>query len=196
MPDAEILYRSFFEVEDIEPIKRAEGGDGRTVTGIAVPYGKDQEIYPGLIERFEMGSFAHQVRAIHRVPFMWEHNAMGGRAIGRVHSGEEIARGMRVHMRVSQLPSMLGDDALTLINDEVLRQLSIGFYSRRDRMDGPVTVRVKADMTEVALTMRGAYGGAAAVTGVRAEQLGGSGTSNRDVARQALARLPLPDMIG
>lgn len=192
--ERELLTRTFsFELEGMEPLVRSAGGDGRTVTGIAVPYGVDQEIYPGLIERFEQGAFAHQIRAMHRVPFMLNHRMQGGTPIGRLMDGcEETRRGLRVNMRVSQIQQ--GEDALTLIADEVLRELSVGFYMRnKPKMDGNVTVITRADLTEVALVVRGAYGPGAKVTGVRSED---GGTDNRDAARQALARLKPPDMIG
>lgn len=189
----EVQLRTYgFEIEGVELV-RAEGGDGRDITGIAVPYGVDQEIYPGLIERFEYGSFAHQIRAIpQRTHFSRGHMVQGGVLIGKVKGAEETPKGLRLHARVSQLRDPIADDTLTLIVDEVLRELSIGFIDRKNVMDGPVTVRRKADLTELSIVHRGAYGNAARVTGVRSEQA----VSHRNAAAQALARLPLPDMIG
>jgi len=189
--ERKLEVRTFsFELEGMERLRRSEGGDGRLVTGIAVPYGVDQQINAQLIERFDMGAYAHQLRAMFRVQFMLEHWAQGGQPIGRIVEAEEVNKGLRVQMRVSQIDR--GDEALTLINDEVLNELSVGFYALKSRMDGNVTVRTKANLTEVALVTRGAYGAGARVTGVRSA---GEEQDNRNAARQALARLPLPDMI-
>jgi len=199
-PDAVQLRTYSFEIEGVELV-RTPGGDGREVTGIAVPYGVDQLIYPGLVERFEMGSFAHQIRAMFRVPFVRNHMMMGGTLIGRIHQAEEAAAGLRVKMRVSQLRDPLADDTLTLIDDGVLEELSIGFIplsKDAPNKDG-VTIRKKAQLTEVAIVRAGAYGQKAKVTAVRSDE-GASPASvavtNRNAAVQLLARLPLPDMIG
>lgn len=188
----DVQFRTYgFELEGVELV-RAEGGDGREITGIAVPYGVDQQIYPGLIERFDRGSFDHQLRAIpQRTVFVRDHYSMGGTIIGKVKGAEDTAKGLRLHARVSQLRDPIADDTLTLIVDEVLRELSIGFIDRKSVMDGAVTVRRKADLTELAIVHRGAYGRNATVIGVRSEQV----PNNRLTARQALARLPLPDML-
>lgn len=189
----DVQFRTYgFELEGVELV-RAEGGDGRDITGIAVPYGVDQEIYPGLTERFERGAFDHQLRAIpQRTHFSRGHMSQGGILIGKVKGAEDTAKGLRLHARVSQLRDPIADDTLTLIVDEVLRELSIGFRENKNVMDGLVTVRRKADLTELAIVHRGAYGKSARVTGVRSESGGDSG----NVAAQLLARLPLPDMIG
>jgi HK97 family phage prohead protease len=188
----ELLRTYSFEIEGIE-LKREAGGDGREVTGIAVPYGVEQEICPGLIECFDRGSFAHQVKAIpQRTKFYLEHRAMGGVAIGKVRMAEERPNGLRLQMRVSD--TQLGNDTLTYITDEVLEELSIGFIPRsNDKPDARgVTHRRKADLTEIALVDRGAYGRRAKVASVRS----GLVIPAQDAALQALAALPLPDMIG
>lgn len=188
-----VQYRNFgFDLEDMEPLHRADGGDGREVIGIAVPYNVEQLIYPGLIERFVLGSFAHQIRAIpQRAHFALNHMAQGGQIIGKIRQAEETARGLRVFMRISQTST--GDDTLTLVNDEALRHLSIGFIPRSiDKPDDRgVTTRKKADLTEVAIVPEGAYGNAAKISAVRSIVE----ADNRDAARQALAHLPLVDMI-
>lgn len=199
-PDDVKLRTYSFDIEGVELV-RTPGGDGREITGIAVPYGVDQLIYPGLVERFEVGSFANQIRAMYRVPFVRDHMARGGVPIGRIHSAEETATGLRVKMRVSLLRDPVADDTLTLINDGVLEELSIGFVTLSKDMPNKegITVRKKAQLTEVAVVTAGAYGQKAKISSVRSE--GGEPAhaeppSNRDVAVQLLARLPLPGMIG
>lgn len=150
-------------------VVRAAGGDGRTVEGIAVPYSRPQYIYEGLTEQFAPGAFAHQMKAMHRVQLVREHYSMGGALIGRIHEAREDARGLWVSMRVSATP--IGDETLTLIEDGVLSELSIGFRAKRDRTlpDGTVE-RVRADLTEIAAVRAGAYGQAAKVLALRAAE--------------------------
>lgn len=157
-------YRSF--ASDLEV---RSGGDGRTVVGIAVPYGREQRINAGLTEVFMRGAFAHQLRAGHRVPFTRNHLPHGGDVIGKTTLLREDASGLYGEWRVSATPR--GDETLTLIKDGVLTELSIGFrqpsggYRRNDR---GVIERTKAHLTEVASVVEGAYGQGAVVAGVRA----------------------------
>ncbi len=193
-------YRTYaFEQSPAE--LRAEDGDGREVTCLAVPYGYRQEIYPGLIEEFARGAFAHQLRAMHRVHFSREHMVMGGDLIGRVHEGTELDRGLQLRMRVSDIPA--GNDTLTLMRDKVLTEVSIGFRAVKSRDLGEgVILRTKADLTEISIVLRGAYGRKATVTGIRS-----AGSTPGDVERVAtaadvsltrrlLAQLPPVQMIG
>lgn len=179
---------------------RADDGDGREVTCLAVPYGFRQEIYPGLVEEFARGAFAHQVKAMHRVHFSYEHMIMGGQLVGRVHEGVELDRGLQLRMRVSDIP--VGNDVLTLMRDRVLTEVSIGFRAVKSRDLGEgVVLRTKADLTELAVVLRGAYGRKATVTGIRAAgstpgQLERPAAAGRDLARRLLAELPPASMIG
>jgi HK97 family phage prohead protease len=164
-----IEHRTF--VPDLEVRAPAKGGDGRTVEGIAVPYGYAQRIHSELTEQFALGAFAHQLRAMHRVPMTRGHMVFGGSVIGRIHEAREDARGLWVAMRVSATPS--GDETLTLIQDGVLDELSVGFraYPKKDRIlpDGTVERR-RADLTEVSVELAGAYGQKAKVLATRASE--------------------------
>jgi len=55
---SEALYRSFGSELELR-----KTGDGRTLYGIAVPYGKPMRIADDLVEQFGTNPFAPQVRA-------------------------------------------------------------------------------------------------------------------------------------
>ncbi|MDN5918205.1 MAG: HK97 family phage prohead protease [Pseudonocardia sp.] len=162
----ETFVRSF--QPDLEV--RVQGGQ-RIVEGIAVPFGQAQRIHAELTEQFAHGAFAHQLRAMHRVPMTRGHLVFGGSVIGRIHEAREDTRGLWVSMRVSATPA--GDETLTLVQDGVLDELSIGFraYPKRDKVlpDGTVERR-RADLTEVAVELAGAYGQKAKILATRAAE--------------------------
>lgn len=158
---SETLFRSF-----TPEIELRSGGDGRTLHGIAVPYGRPQRIDATLVEQFRHGAFARQVAAAHRVPLAREHMPLGGKLIGRLTALREDAAGLYFEARVSKTP--LGDETLALLEDEALREVSIGFRPKQDaRLADGTIERVTADLRELAVVMQGAYGEAAAVAGVR-----------------------------
>ena len=165
-----MLYRSF--TPDLEV---RSDGDGRTIVGIAVPYGRTINVpSEGIRERFARGAFNHQLRAANRVAFARDHLPFGGVLIGATKLLRDDAAGLYGEWRVSRTEK--GDETLELVRDGALRELSVGFKERRNRMvadsGGPITERVKADASEVAVVMAGAYGRQGAVmTGVRSLQL-------------------------
>ncbi|MFI5607772.1 HK97 family phage prohead protease [Amycolatopsis sp. NPDC051903] len=178
------LYR--VAPDDFKILNRAQGGDGRTVVGRAVPYNVDQVITRNLTERFEFGAFANQLRAGHRIPFTRDHMALGGSVIGRTIRLEDREDGLYGEWRVSR--TVLGDETLALLEDGALDQLSIGF---RDLAPNPprngVTVRSRAHLIEVSVVLNGAYGENAAVESVRAVA---PETPNLAAARNVLGSLP------
>ncbi|MHA6626889.1 HK97 family phage prohead protease [Pseudonocardia sichuanensis] len=160
------LYRTF--LPELEIRAASKGGDGRTVEGIAVPYGRPQRIYDGLVEQFARGAFATQLSKPWRVRFTREHAMLGGALIGKAIELRDDAAGLWGAFRVSATPA--GDETLTLIQDGVLDELSIGFREGRNRTlpDGTVE-RTRAHLTEVAVVLAGAYGQKAKVLATRAE---------------------------
>lgn len=168
------LYRSF--TPDLEV---RSGGDGRTIVGIAVPYGRSIDVpSEGIRERFARGAFNHQLRAFNRVSFARDHIPLGGELIGATKMLRDDAKGLYGEWRVSR--TRTGDETLELVRDGALRELSIGFKERRNRRvpdpQGMITERTKADLNEVAVVMAGAYGDDAVATGVRSA--GGAGGSS------------------
>ncbi len=162
---SEIEHRSY--TIDLE--YRVEG-DGRTISGIAVPYDVEQKINGSLTEVFRKGAFADVVRAPFRVKLLRGHDAKA-LPLGRATMLRETDKGLYAEMRVSNTAA--GDEVLELIKDGALDNLSIGFMplKNRKREDG-VIERIKAHLAEISLVTFGAYGEMAAVSGVRDTEMG------------------------
>ncbi|MGL5909414.1 MAG: HK97 family phage prohead protease [Phycicoccus sp.] len=183
----ETMYRSY-AADELEV--RGEG-DGRTVIGVAVPFNRTQKIDSTLTERFMPGAFRAQLAKPWRVHFAREHVSLGGTPIGKAVRLEETDRGLVGEFRVSDTAE--GRDTLTLIRDGVISELSIGFRTgprgSRTAADG-VVERTSAHLLEVSAVLRGAYGAAAGVTGVRAEE-GNEAEPEREVI-EIRSRLLIP----
>lgn len=150
-------YDATFEV-------RGEG-DGRTIVGIAVPYDVEQRINPGLVEVFRKGVFRDVTRAANRVKLLFQHKT--DTPIGRATMLEERDGGLYGEFRISKTEA--GDEALELIRDGVLSNLSVGFQPLKDEKRGGVVNRIRAHLAEVSLVTFGAYGDAANIVAVRQE---------------------------
>jgi HK97 family phage prohead protease len=176
---SDVLYRP---AEGLELRSAAAGGDGRTVVGIAVPYGVPKRIDDQLVEQFARGAFADQLEHAHRaaapggrpsyrVHFAREHVQQGGTVIGKAVEIREDGGGLFTALRVSKTPA--GEEALALIEDGVLDELSVGFRTRpawsRRLPDGTIE-RTRAELFEVSIVLRGAYDRDAVVSGVRAAE--------------------------
>ncbi len=140
-------------------------GDGRTVIGIAVPYDKEQRINAGLVEVFRKGVFRDVTRAANRVKLLFQHKTDS--PIGRATMLEERDEGLYGEFRISKTEA--GDEALELIRDGVLSNLSVGFQPLRDEKKNGIVNRLKAHLAEVSLVTFGAYGDAANIVAVRNE---------------------------
>jgi HK97 family phage prohead protease len=161
------LHRVFVAPE-LQVRAASKGGDGRTIEGIAVPWGVRQRITPWLDEQFARGAFNHQLAAPNRVRFARDHF----RLIGRAVELRDDAAGLWGAWRVSKTDA--GEETLELVRDGVLDQLSVGFRERQNRRldDGTVPgfeylERVTAQLVEVSVVMEGAYGDGAGIAGVR-----------------------------
>jgi len=150
-------YDATFEV-------RGEG-DGRTIVGIAVPYDVEQRINPGLVEVFRKGVFRDVTRAANRVKLLFQHKT--DTPIGRATMLEERDGGLYGEFRISKTEA--GDEALELVRDGVLSNLSVGFQPMKDEKRGGVVNRIRAHLAEVSLVTFGAYGDAANIVAVRQE---------------------------
>lgn len=190
------MFRTF--APELAIRSAAKGGDGRTVEGIAVPYGQEQRIDASLVEVFARGAFNAQLNAAHRVKFTRDHMSHGGALIGRAMELRDDSAGLWGAWRVSDTPA--GNETLELLRDGVLSELSIGFRTRQDRrLPNGTMERVTAHLVEVSVVMEGAYGEGALVSAVRqiddqrqavlaACTCGAA--SRADRARQILASLP------
>ncbi len=172
-----VEYRAAHDLEI-----RAEG-DGRTIRGIAVPYNRAQKINNELTEMFSPGAFRNQLDKPGKVRLTRDHQAHGGDIIGRAHVLRDDAAGLYGEWRVSD--TAVGNDTLALIRDGALDELSIGFRAGRHlRMADGTVNRTSAHLFEVAIVAAGAYGQAATVSGVRADE---DGESIEDVVEEAVS---------
>jgi HK97 family phage prohead protease len=139
-------------------------GDGRTIFGIAVPYNKEQRITSTMIEVFRKGVFAEVIKAPHRVKLLRGHGE--NNVLGRATLLRETEEGLYAEFKISKTRE--GDEALELVKDGALDQLSVGFMpiKNKKRPDG-VMERIKAHLAEVSLVTFGAYGELASITGMR-----------------------------
>jgi len=103
--------------------------------------------------------------------------------IGRATMLEERPEGLYGEFRISKTEA--GDEALELIRDGVLSNLSVGFQPLKDEKRNGVVNRLRAHLAEVSLVTFGAYGMAASVAGIREQ----STTPNLDAAREILEGL-------
>jgi len=171
-------YRSFDPQIEVRSLSE------RLLCGIVVPYGVDQRIDATLVERFEKGAFAHQLRAQHRLRLLDRHSTEPAyMQLGHAKVLREDPAGLYGEFRVVE--GNVGDHYLSLAREGSLRQWSIGFRPEGSRMDGRITVRTKATALETALVPEGAYGELASVAAVRSA----IPTLTRDTL---LARMPAP----
>jgi HK97 family phage prohead protease len=159
--EAESFYRSW------QPdIGVRSQGDGRTIFGIAVPYGMPVRIDSTLVEQFARGAFNHQLRSPNRVKFAREHILLGGHLIGAVTQLRDDAAGLYFEARAARTPK--GDETVELVKEGALDEVSIYFRERQNRtLPGGVVERVTANLFEIASVFQGAYGRGALVAGVR-----------------------------
>lgn len=160
------------------------GRDGRTVTGVAVPFGTPAVVndgYGSYQEEFRRGAFARTIAERgNRVKVLAQHNRQA-MPIGRATLLREDSTGLYAELRISATAA--GDEALELIRDGALDGLSIGFNDIRDERgpDGTV-IRTEVRLNEISVVPFAAYE-SAVITGVRAE----TRTPNLNLARARLA---------
>jgi len=162
MPDEKMENRNY----SVNLELRANS-DGRTIFGIAVPYNKEQRITSTMIEVFRKGVFSEVIKAPHRVKLLRGHGE--NNVLGRATLLRETDDGLYAEFKISKTRE--GDEALELVKDGALDQLSVGFMpiKNKKRTDG-VMERLKAHLAEVSLVTFGAYGELASVTGMREGQ--------------------------
>lgn len=162
-------------------------GNGRTVFGIAVPFGQEAEVddgYGPYHERFEFGAFARTIRERgDKVKLFAVHSAARKLPIGRAVDLSEQPDGLHASFDVANTRD--GDDAIELVRSGTVDSFSIGFRPMRERQDKDVTVRTEVSLTEVSLVGVPAYSGAL-VGGVRS---GATGNLSVDVASRRLTLL-------
>lgn len=133
--------------------------DGRTITGIAVPY-DDTISVGGIKERFERGA----IESIDETKLFYGHEE----PIGKVVRGEDTDEGFLIEARISDTTK--GNEIKTLLQDGVLNKFSVGFQPIEDERDEDGTVvRKKVRLREVSVVAFPAYDNAS-VLSIREEE--------------------------
>jgi uncharacterized protein len=166
----EILIRSYALERAV-----ASDGDGRTLSIRAVPWDTETQLATDVWEAFDSHAFDAQLRAAARLKLTLGHPSGGlltDSLIGNLGSMESRADGLHLEARVAS--STTAGQALALVNDGVLDQVSIGFIDlrteRSKRGDGGTLLRrMAARLDHVALVGTGQYGEGAKVLSVRDE---------------------------
>ena len=144
-------------------------GTGRTVHGVAVPYGQVAEVNDGgrpYRERFEFGAFGRSIAERgHKVRLLTQHDHRK-LPVGRALELREERDGLYASFEVARTSD--GDDLLELVRSGLVDSFSVGFSPVRDRRDGDIVTRVEASLREVSAVSEPAYPGAA-IAGVRSQ---------------------------
>jgi HK97 family phage prohead protease len=150
----------------LEIRETALAADGSEIAGIAVPWDQQIEIYPGMREQVAAG--AVDPAAVVGIPLLWRHSE----PIGRVTAARSDETGLHISARISD--TSLGRDALTLVADDAVSGLSIGFVSSerdvREAGDERLITHTAIEIRELSVTPLPAYP-AARITGMREESL-------------------------
>jgi len=127
--------------------------DGRTLAGMAVPYGKRAKIGT-YFETFAPGAFADTEPSA--VPLLAQHDR-DVLPIGRAISLTETDAGLEAEIRVSKTAA--GDDVLELVRDGAATGLSVGFVPVEDawNRDRTEVERRRAHLVELSVTAFPAY---------------------------------------
>jgi uncharacterized protein len=135
-----------------------ESAEGRTLTGLAVPYGVPTRIGP-YVETMVRGVFADATDAPDEVKVMAAH-AHDSLPIGRALTLTETDEGLIAELLVSDTTA--GRDVLTLVRDGVATGLSVGFMPVVDQwnVNRTAVTRTRAALIEVSVVAHPAYDGA------------------------------------
>lgn len=164
---SEIHVRSYTLTRD------ATSEDGRSLSIRAVPWDTEVVIGRDTVESFDSHAFDAQLRAAGRLKLTLGHPVPGARLtdslIGSLTAMESRPDGLHVQARVAS--STAATEALALINDGVLDQVSVGFIdirtARSKRDNVTVLRRMAARLDHLALVGEGAYGDGAKILAVR-----------------------------
>lgn len=132
-----------------------EDGNGRTLVGLAVPYGTPTTI-GAYVETMARGVFADATVDPSRVKVLAAHDHES-LPIGRALSLTESDAGLTAELLVSDTAA--GRDVLTLVRDGVATGLSVGFVPVEDQWstDRTAVTRTRADLLEISVVTWPAY---------------------------------------
>lgn len=141
-------------------LRLAEGEDGRTVEGVAVPYNEISDLTAHGSERFAPGSMKRTVdrwtRSKRQMPLLRGHDQ--DKPIGKVTGFTDTPEGLLVVARLAD--TALGREAAQEVREGMLDAFSIGFRAvRHERVGGVREVR-EAAVHELSLVPLPAYQGA------------------------------------
>jgi HK97 family phage prohead protease len=128
-------------------------GAGRTVHGIAVPYGQVAEVSdggPAYRERFEYGAFRRSIAERGHTIRLFGNHATRQFPVGKAVDLREERDGL--HAAFEIVATRDGDDALELVRSGTVDSFSVGFAGIREHRDNGVVVRTAASLREVSLT--------------------------------------------
>lgn len=132
-------------------VRATAGSDGRTLTGLAVPYDTPTEIVYGFNEIIARGAIDLDARP----SLFYRHSE----PIGVVTDMKDTADGLEITARISDTAQ--GRDAATLVADGAITALSIGFFEREwqdvETQDGITRTQTKIDLREISLVPIPAY---------------------------------------
>lgn len=155
-------------------LRAAEEGDGRTVEGIAVPFGQVIDTWGGK-ETFDPDCAFDGLDA---AKLCYEH----GETIGRITDAHAEADGLHITARISDTGT--GRDALTLLTDGVIDSMSVGFVPIESTEDEEgVTHRRHVRLLETSLVSWPAYE-AARITGHRSAGNADDKTTEKEAEKE------------
>lgn len=138
-------------------IRHEDGGDGRTLYGLAVPFDVELDVsdwWDDYTEVFRVGSFAKTIRdRKHPVPLLVSHEHRG-LPIGAATELTEEADGLHAAFHLAETPK--ADEVLALVKADAISGLSIGFEPITHKVTAgdkrtPPSGRDLHERTEVAL---------------------------------------------
>ena len=131
-----------------------EGLPSRSISGVAVTYDETATVLDGTKVRFEQGSLPVDGRDP-KLYMQHDSNQIVGKVVDRV----DTAQGMMFTAKISA--TRLGDEALTLIKDDVIDAVSVGVNPTKFRYDDDGTMVIEAaNWSELSLVSEGAFSGA------------------------------------
>lgn len=166
------------------PLAVRDTSEGRTIFGIAVPFGVPAEVddgYGRFTEEFERGAFARSIEQRGSKVKLFASHELRRFPIGRAARLEERPEGLWGEFVVSRTRD--GDEALELVRDGAVDSFSVGFSPVKEKRRGSTVVRTEVALREVSLVAFPAYPDAL-VAGVRSAPI-----LTADAARRRLALL-------
>ena len=132
-----------------------EADHGRTITGLAVPYGVPTRVGP-YVETMARGVFTDAAGEPDAVKVMAAH-AHEDLPIGRALALSEHDDGLHAELLVSDTAA--GRDVLALVRDGVATGLSVGFVPQDDHWtsDRAAVTRLRAQLLEISVVAWPAY---------------------------------------